>query len=91
MQEEKKKQEEKQAQAAMQKQKNPLDLLPETKLNFFDFKTMITNAADKQQAVDWLFDNFDAEGFSFWKVYYIKYEGEGEKLFMTNNLAAGFL
>jgi len=24
-------------------------------------------------------------------VYYEKYEGEGEKLYMTNNLASGFL
>jgi hypothetical protein len=41
------------------KQKNPLDMLPESKLNFFDFKTMITNAKDKQEAINWLFDNFD--------------------------------
>ena len=29
--------------------------------------------------------------FSFWKVEYEKYPGEGEKLFMTKNLANGFL
>lgn len=29
--------------------------------------------------------------FSFWRVEYEKYPGEGEKLFMTNNLARGFL
>ena len=29
--------------------------------------------------------------FSFWKIEYEKYPGEGEKLFMTNNLANGFL
>lgn len=52
---------------------------------------MITNATDKQDAINWLFDNFDEKGYSFWKVYYDKYEGEGEKLYMTNNLAGGFL
>ena len=29
--------------------------------------------------------------FSFWKIEYEKYTGEGEKLYMTRNLAAGFL
>lgn len=28
--------------------------------------------------------------YSFWKVDYDKYPGEGEKLFMTKNLANGF-
>lgn len=38
-----------------------------------------------------MFDNVDVNGFSIWRVFYDKYEGEGEKLFMTNNLANGFL
>lgn len=38
-----------------------------------------------------MFKNFDKEGYSLWLVYYDKYEGEGEKLYMTNNLANGFL
>jgi hypothetical protein len=29
--------------------------------------------------------------FSFWKIEYEKYEGEGEKLYMTRNMANGFL
>ena len=29
--------------------------------------------------------------FSFWKIEYEKYPGEGEKLYMTNNLAGGFI
>jgi elongation factor 1-gamma len=56
------KKEEKPVVAAAGKDKNPLDLLPPTKLNFFDFKTMIVNAKDKKEAVNWLFDNFDHEG-----------------------------
>lgn len=68
-----------------------MDLLPETKFNLFDFKTLIVNAPNKKDAIQFLWDNFDENGFSFWKITYQKYEGEGEKLFMTNNLANGFL
>jgi elongation factor 1-gamma len=73
------------------KKKNPLDLLPETKFNLFDFKTMIVNATDKKEAFKFLWDNYDAEGFSFWEIKYDKAEGEGEKVFMTCNLMNGFL
>merc|ERR1712124_215679 len=72
------------------KAKNPLDCLPETKFNFFDFKTMITNE-DKKASCEFLWKNYDPKGFSFWKVYYDKYEGEGVKLYMTTNLRSGFL
>lgn len=75
----------------MAKAKNPLDLLPPSPFNFFDYKTMIVNAKDKKEAIDFLFKNFDKSGFSLWKVVYDKYEGEGEVLYMTNNLAKGFL
>jgi len=44
----------------MAKKKNPLDLLPETKFNLFDFKTLIVNATDKKEAIKFLWDNFDA-------------------------------
>lgn len=44
----------------MAKKKNPLDLLPESKFNLFDFKTLIVNAADKKEAIKFLWDNFDA-------------------------------
>ncbi len=35
----------------MAKQKNPLDSLPETKFNLFDFKTLIVNASSKKDAI----------------------------------------
>lgn len=41
-------------------------------------------------SIDFLWKNFDEQGFSFWRIEYEKYEGEGEVLFMTNNLANGF-
>jgi elongation factor 1-gamma len=57
-----KKPEPKPAANPLEKQKNPLDMLPPTNLNFFDFKTMIVNAKNKKEAIDWLFENFDHEG-----------------------------
>ena len=47
----------------MAKQKNPLDLLPETKFNLYDFKTLIVNAPNKLDAIKFLWDNFDEKGF----------------------------
>jgi len=52
---------------------------------------LITNAPDKAVAVKFLFDNFDAAGFSIWRINYDKVEGECEKMFMTSNLVGGFL
>tara|TARA_B110000503_G_C6993453_1_gene348375 strand:- start:393 stop:527 length:135 start_codon:yes stop_codon:yes gene_type:complete len=43
----------------MATKKNPLDLLPESKFNLFDFKTLIVNAEDKLTAIDFLWQNFD--------------------------------
>lgn len=60
--EEKKEEKKPEVPAAPASNKNPLDLLPPTSLNFFDFKTMIVNAKDKKEAVNWLFENFDHEG-----------------------------
>ena len=34
---------------------------------------------------------FDKMGYSLFKVEYQKYEGEGEKVYLTNNLMNGFL
>ena len=79
------------AEETMAKQKNPLDCLPETKFSLYDFKTLIVNAQDKKESIKFLWDNFDAQGFSFWRIEYEKYPGEGEKLFMTKNLANGFI
>jgi hypothetical protein len=41
-----------------------LDLLPETKFNLFDFKTLIVNAPSKKDAIQFLWDNFDENGYN---------------------------
>ena len=38
-------------------------MLPETKFNFFDFKTMIVNDKNKKDSVNFLFDNVDVDGY----------------------------
>jgi elongation factor 1-gamma len=52
------------------KGKNPLDLLPPSKLNMDEWKRMYSNNDTRPTAVNWFWDNFDAEGYSLWKVDY---------------------
>jgi elongation factor 1-gamma len=70
----------------MKSEKNPLDCLPPSTFNLFDFKTLYVNAPDKKVALEFFWKNFDPTGYSLWLIKYTKYEGEGEKLFLTANL-----
>jgi len=72
-------------------EKNPLDSLPPSPFNLFDFKTLIVNAPSKKDAVKTFFEQFDPEGYSIWSMTYDKAEGEGQVVFLTNNLLSGFL
>ncbi|KAJ2462688.1 hypothetical protein GGI02_005406, partial [Coemansia sp. RSA 2322] len=71
------------------KPKSKLDLLPPPKMIFDDWKRFYSNNNTKPDAMNWLWENYDDEGYSFWKVEY-KYNNELTKLFMTNNLIGGF-
>lgn len=71
--------------------KAELESLPPSPFNFFDFKTLITNAKDKKEAVDTFWQQFDANGYSLWFIEYEKAEGEGKVVYLTNNLMNGFL
>jgi Elongation factor 1 gamma, conserved domain. len=86
-----KKQEEAEEKPAATQEKNPLDLLPPSTFNLFDFKTLFVNAKDKKEAMDFFWKNFDPNGYSIWNVLYEKAEGEGKVLFLTSNLMNGFL
>jgi elongation factor 1-gamma len=72
-------------------EKNPLDSLPPSPFNFYDFKTLFVNSPNKKDAVDTFFKQFDPKGYSAYYVEYIKAEGEGKVLYMTNNLMGGLL
>lgn len=73
------------------KKKNPLDLLPPTNFNLYDYKTLYINSKNKREALDELWKLFDPQGFSIWYVRYNKDDDEGKKLYMTNNLLRGVL
>jgi elongation factor 1-gamma len=71
---------------------NPLDLLPETKFDLFNFKTFFVNCPDKYNTgVDEFVKQVDQEGWAFWFLHYDKYKGEGEVLWKTENLIKGFI
>lgn len=73
------------------KKPNPLDFLPKSSMVFDEWKRVYSNAKDiKQQAMPWLWQNFDQAGYSMWICDY-KYNNECEKLFMTCNLIGGWI
>jgi elongation factor 1-gamma len=75
-----------------EKPKDNVDSLPPTNFVLYDFKTFFVNHKDKGgEGVDEWYKMLDWEGWAFWHLHYDKYEGEGEKLHVTNNLLGGFL
>ncbi|KAJ2785449.1 hypothetical protein H4R18_000532 [Coemansia javaensis] len=70
------------------KPKSKLDTLPPTSMPLDSWKRFYSNNDTKPTAMDWLWQNYDASGYSFWKVEY-KYNDELTLLFMTNNLIGG--
>ena len=66
----------------MKKETNPLDELPPSSFNLFDFKTFFVNHPDKRgEGMKFFFDNYDPEGYSIYFLHYEKYEGEGQVLY----------
>jgi elongation factor 1-gamma len=73
------------------KVKNPLDDLPKSTLNLEDWKRAYSNKETRGAggALEWLYANFDAEGFSTWRVDF-KYNSELTQTFMSSNQIGGF-
>ncbi|KAJ2484705.1 hypothetical protein IWW37_006114, partial [Coemansia sp. RSA 2050] len=80
--------EDEEMEAPAPKPKSKLDLLPPPKMVLDDWKRFYSNNDTKPDAMNWLWEHYDDEGYSFWKVEY-KYNDELAKLFMTNNLIGG--
>lgn len=76
--------------APAKKEKNPLDLLPPTKLVLDEWKRCYSNEDTEPTANKWFWENYDPEGYSIWFCDY-KYNDENTKVFMTCNLVAGFI
>ncbi|KAH9851262.1 elongation factor 1-gamma [Lenzites betulinus] len=73
------------------KAKNPLDSLPKSSFNLEDWKRAYSNKETRgaDGALEWFYKNFDAEGFSVWRVDF-KYNDELTQTFMSSNLIGGF-
>ncbi|ORX71757.1 glutathione S-transferase domain-containing protein [Anaeromyces robustus] len=71
------------------KKKSSMDLLPKSSFNLEDWKRFYSNNDTKPNAVDYFWKNYDAEGYSMYRVDY-KYNDELTQTFMSCNLIGGF-
>ncbi|CAH9108505.1 unnamed protein product [Cuscuta europaea] len=74
------------------KPKNPLDLLPPSKMILDDWKRLYSNTKTnfREVAVKGFWDMYDPEGYSLWFCDY-KYNEENNVSFVTMNKVGGFL
>ncbi|GAA0150739.1 hypothetical protein LIER_37172 [Lithospermum erythrorhizon] len=74
------------------KAKNPLDLLPPSKMILDDWKRLYSNTKSnfREVAVKGFWDMYDPEGYSLWFCDY-KYNDENTVSFVTLNKVGGFL
>ncbi|PFH50380.1 hypothetical protein AMATHDRAFT_47954 [Amanita thiersii Skay4041] len=73
------------------KAKNPLDDLPKSTFNLEDWKRAYSNKDTRgaDGSLEWFYQNFDAAGFSVWRVDF-KYNEELTLTFMSSNQIGGF-
>jgi len=72
------------------KGKNPLDDLAPSKFNLEEWKREYSNNDTRSYACKWLWDHYDAEGFSIWFINY-KDHKDLEKTYMVANMLGGWL
>jgi len=73
-----------------EKKKSPLDDLPPSKFILDEWKRTYSNKDIRKEALPWLWQNIDKEGYSVWFADY-KYNAECEQLFRTCNLIGGWV
>eukprot|EP01027_Heterolobosea_sp_BB2_P022187 GEZU01032652.1.p1 GENE.GEZU01032652.1~~GEZU01032652.1.p1 ORF type:complete len:425 (-),score=222.10 GEZU01032652.1:670-1896(-) len=71
------------------KAKNPLDLLPKSKLNLEEWKRFYSNNDTRSAAIPWFWEHYDPEGYCMYFMDY-KYNDELSVPFKTSNLIGGF-
>ncbi|GJY23688.1 elongation factor 1-gamma-like protein, partial [Tanacetum coccineum] len=83
---------EEEEEAPKPKAKNPLDLLPPSKMVLDDWKRLYSNTKSnfREVAIKGFWDMFDPEGYSLWFCTY-KYNDENTVSFVTMNKVGGFL
>ncbi|XP_027357780.1 elongation factor 1-gamma-like isoform X1 [Abrus precatorius] len=89
---EKPKEEAAEEEAPKPKPKNPLDLLPPSKMILDDWKRLYSNTKTnfREVAIKGFWDMYDSEGYSLWFCDY-KYNDENTVSFVTLNKVSGFL
>jgi elongation factor 1-gamma len=78
------------APAKKDKPKKPFEDLKKSSMDGDEWKRTYSNARPYESAMPWLWENFDAEGWSLWHSKY-NYNAENKVGFMTSNLVGGFL
>uniref|UniRef100_A0A5B6Z3E7 Putative elongation factor 1-gamma n=1 Tax=Davidia involucrata TaxID=16924 RepID=A0A5B6Z3E7_DAVIN len=83
---------EEEEEAPKPKPKNPLDLLPPSKMILDEWKRLYSNTKTnfREVAIKGFWDMFDPEGYSLWFCDY-KYNDENSVSFVTLNKVSGFL
>lgn len=83
---------EEEEEAPKPKPKNPLDLLPPSKMILDDWKRLYSNTKTnfREVAIKGFWDMYDPEGYSLWFCDY-KYQDENTVSFVTLNKVGGFL
>ncbi|EYU28215.1 hypothetical protein ABFS82_14G321000 [Erythranthe guttata] len=83
---------EEEEEAPKPKPKNPLDLLPPSKMILDDWKRLYSNTKTnfREVAIKGFWDMYDPEGYSLWFCEY-KYNDENKVSFVTLNKVSGFL
>lgn len=64
---------------------------PDTQFNLFNFKTAFINEKDTEKAMESFWSEFKEGEWSLWHLKYIKYPGECEVVYRTNNLLRTFM
>jgi elongation factor 1-gamma len=71
--------------------KKPEPKFPDTQLNLMTFKTFFINEKDTNVAMESFWNDFKEGEWSLWHLKYIKYPGECEVVYRTNNLLRTFM
>ena len=87
--EEKKAQKHEEDEIAEPKPKEPV--FPETSFNLMNFKTFFINEKNFDVALDGFWKDYKEGEWSLWHLKYLKYPGECEIVYRTNNLLRTFL
>ncbi|EAR93840.1 glutathione S-transferase (macronuclear) [Tetrahymena thermophila SB210] len=64
---------------------------PASGWNLYDYKTLYVNAKNKEEAIQNLVENFDAKTMCIYHLHYQKYTGDGQVLYLFNNMKNNFL